>query len=122
MKAEGFHLAWITVKDLDKAIAFYTETVGLELIQYHQEYRWAELSGPHGAKLGIGEENPQSEVPAGGNAVVTITVDDMNKALEQFKNKGAKLVGKVMEIPGEVKLQTFVDRDGNTLQLVQKLP
>lgn len=120
MKAEGFHLAWITVKDLDKAIAFYTEIVGLELKEYHKEFRWAELSGPHGAKLGIGEEGPHSEVPAGANAVITITVEDMDAAIKHFKSKGAKLVGELMEIPGEVKLQTFVDRDGNTLQLVAK--
>lgn len=122
MKAKGFHLAWIVVKDLDKAIDFYTQTVGLQLKELHQEFRWAELSGPEGAILGIGEENGQSEIPAGGNAVITITVEDMDKALEHFNSKGAKLIGEPLEIPGHVKMQTFTDRDGNTLQLVQKLP
>lgn len=122
MKTEGFHLAWIVVKDLDKAIDFYTKTVGLQLKELHQEFRWAELGGPNGATLGIGEENSQSEIPAGGNAVVTITVENMDKSLDHFKSKGAKLVGDVLEIPGHVKMQTFTDRDGNTLQLVQKLP
>jgi predicted enzyme related to lactoylglutathione lyase len=122
MKAEGFYLAWIVVKDLDQAIDFYTNTVGLQLKELHKEFRWAELSGPNGAILGIGEENAQSEIPAGGNAVVTITVENLDKALVHFKTKGAKLVGDVLEIPGHVKMQTFTDRDGNTLQLVQKLP
>lgn len=122
MQAKGFYLAWIVVKDLDKAIDFYTNTVGLQLKELHQEFRWAELSGPEGAILGIGEENGQSEIPAGGNAVVTITVENMEQALEHFKSNGATLVGDVLEIPGHVKMQTFTDRDGNTLQLVQKLP
>lgn len=122
MQAKGFYLAWIVVKDLDKAIDFYTNTVGLQLKELHQEFRWAELSGPEGAILGIGEENGQSEIPAGGNAVVTITVENMEQALEHFKSNGATLVGDVLEIPGHVKMQTFTDRDGNTLQLVQKIP
>lgn len=121
MKAEGFQLAWIVVKNLDQAIAFYRDTVGMELKEHHPEFRWAEMSGKNGAILGIGEEDPHTNIAAGSNAVVTITVEDLDKALAHFKSRGAKLMGEVLEIPGHVKMQTFTDVDGNTLQLVQKL-
>lgn len=120
MKAKGIQLAWIIVKNLEKAIEFYTKVVGLELKEYHKEFRWAELAGPEGAILGIGEntEDPTT-IEAGANAVVTISVVDIEQARAHFTKNGAKLVGEVVEIPGHVKMQTFVDVDGNTMQLVQ---
>jgi predicted enzyme related to lactoylglutathione lyase len=121
MKTQGIHLTWITVKDIKEAIKFYTETVGLELKEYAEEYNWAELSGPSGASLGIAQENPMDNVKPGTNAVVTVSVDNLEKAKAHFVQQGAKLVGDTMEIPGQVKLQTFMDADGNSLQLVEQL-
>ena len=121
MKAEGIYLSWIVVKDLEKAIKFYTDVVGLEIKEYHKEYRWAELSGPGGSILGIGEEDPVSGIKPGSNAVVTISVADMDQAITHFVKNGATLIGDLVEIPGHVKMQTFIDTDKNTLQLVQKL-
>lgn len=121
MKAQGIYLSWITVKDIQKAIKFYTEVAGLTLKEYHEEYKWAELAGPGGATLGIGQECPEFDAKAGANAVVTISVDDMDQAKNHFNKKGAKLIGDTIEIPGHVKMQTFVDHDGNTMQLVQTL-
>ncbi len=38
-----------------------------------------------------------------------------------YKEKGAKLVGEIGEVPGHVKMQTFLDPDGNMMQIVQEL-
>jgi len=121
MNTQGIHLAWIVVKDIQKAIKFYTEVVGLALREFNTEFGWAELSGPDGAALGIAQHSSHSEIQPGQNAVMTITVKDLDVALKDWKKRGVKLVGEIMEIPGQVKLQTFVDQDGNTLQLCQKL-
>ena len=121
MKSQGMYLSWIVVKDIEKAIKFYTEVAGLELKEFDKEFRWAELSGPHGAMLGIAEESLECPVKAGSNAIVTISVNDIDKANAHFIKKGATLIGDVIEIPGHVKMQTFVDVDGNTLQMCQKL-
>ncbi len=121
MKTQGIYLSWIVVKDIKQAIKFYTEVVGLTLKEFHPEFAWAELAGPGGSILGIGEENPQSPMKAGINAVVTVAVDDMDTARQHYIEKGATLIGEVIEIPGHVKMQTFTDVDGNTMQIVQKL-
>jgi predicted enzyme related to lactoylglutathione lyase len=121
MKAQGIYLSWIIVKDLEKAIKFYTEVVGLELQEFHEEYRWAELKGPEGSILGIGEEDLNLGMKAGTNAVVTVSVENIESAKTHFKKLGATLVGDTIEIPGHVKMQTFTDVDGNTMQLVQQL-
>lgn len=116
-------LAWIVVKDLKKAIKFYTEVVGLELKEVQEEFGWAELEGRNGdgAKLGIAVENDIDNMKPGSNAVVTMTVDNLDKAVKEMHKKGVKLEGGVMEIPGQVKLQTMKDSDGNHFQLVELL-
>lgn len=120
-KTFGISLSWIVVKDIQEAIKFYTETVGLTLLQHTPEYGWAELSGPEGTTLGIAQENMEENVKAGTNAVVTVRVDDINKARADFEERKVTLVGDIIEIPGHVKMQTFQDKDGNTMQLVEIL-
>lgn len=120
MQAEGIDLAWVVVKDLDKAIQFYTEVVGLQLKERSDLYGWAELSGLRGATLGLACSSHEVDVEPGTNAVLTVTVADLDAALDHFKTKGATLIGKVLEVPGHVKMQTVVDQDGNKLQLVEK--
>lgn len=118
-KTKGIHLGWIVVKNLDDAIKFYTEVVGLKLREYHKEYSWAELVGESGAALGLTAQ--EDEMKAGSNAVLTITVDNIEEAVQKFKLNGVKLNGDIMEIPGHVKLQSFNDKEGNRFQLVQVL-
>jgi predicted enzyme related to lactoylglutathione lyase len=121
MKTKGIFLSWIMVKDMPKAIKFYTDVVGLTLKNYHKEYGWAEMSGPDGSTLGIGLEGDENPMKAGANAVVTVSVDDIEKAKKHFQDQGATLIGETMEVPGHVKLQTFCDNDGNTMQLVEEI-
>jgi predicted enzyme related to lactoylglutathione lyase len=124
MHAQSLELAWIVVKDLKQAVKFYTETVGLKLLELHEEAGWAELQGAEGgALLGIArakDEGGCSGQP-GQNACVTFTVKDVEQARQAMEAKGARCMGSIEEVPGHVKLQMVVDADGNRFQLVQKL-
>ena len=115
------YLHWIVVKDIKAAIAFYTKIIGLQLKTYDEKYGWAELSGPEGSLLGIAQENEHQEIKAGSNAVITITVDDIISSRNELAKKSVRLLGDIIEVPEEVKMQTFVDPDGNMMQLVQML-
>ena len=125
MKVKGISLGWIVVKDLDAAIAFYTDVVGLKMTQHTPEFGWAEFEGENGMTLGIAQENDQMNDPmtekAGKNAVMCVSVENLEDAIVHYKEKGAKFVGDVIEVPGHVKMQTFVDADGNALQLVEQI-
>ncbi len=123
METKAVELVWIVVKDLKKAVKFYTETAGLKLDVLNEEYGWAELHGHQGgAKLGIAEEKDQpNSLKPGQNACVTLTVKNLVKALKHLKAKQAKCIGKVQEIPGHVKMQMVSDADGNVFQVVEKL-
>jgi predicted enzyme related to lactoylglutathione lyase len=121
MAVQGIHLIWIVVKDLDKAIKYYTQTIGLKLIEHHPEFGWAELKGADGSFLGLAAADKEKSIQAGSNAVIALTVDNLDQIKAEYQKKGVKLIGETMEIPGHVKLQSFADQDGNQFQLAQKL-
>lgn len=124
-KPKSMNLAWIVVNDVKKAVQFYTEVVGLKLMEFNEHYGWAELEGTEGgARLGIGQCQIKSEedVQPGQNAVLTFTVSDIENAVAELTKKGAKLIGPIQEIPGHVKMQTVTDTDGNRFQLVEVVP
>ena len=122
MKLKSMDLVWIVVNDLKKAIKFYTETVGLTLKEFHEQYGWAELEGQNGgARLGIAQSQPKSEdgILPGQNAVMTFTVENLQNAIATLSKQGVKLIGAVQEVPGQVKMQMVADTDGNRFQLVE---
>ncbi len=122
MKIKSIDLAWIVVKDLKQSVKFYTEKVGLKLMEFHENFGWAELSGENGGmKLGIAQEHPTANegIVSGNNAVITLTVSSLEEAISDLKAKGAKLIGEILEVPGHVKMQMVQDEDGNHFQLVQ---
>jgi len=113
-------LSWIVVSDVKKAKKFFTETLGLKELNYAEEFGWVELSGQDGGCM-IGLAQANEEMAAGNNAIITISVDDIEKSRSEFEKKGVQLIGDIMEVPGHVKLQMFTDLDGNKFQLVENL-
>jgi predicted enzyme related to lactoylglutathione lyase len=123
MNTKSMDLVWIVVNDIKQAIQFYTDTIGLKLMEFHEEFGWAELEGPAGgSRLGIAQKCTESpDDKPGQNAVMTFSVASIEKAIAEMSPKGIKLVGKPLEIPGHVIMQTAEDTDGNRFQLVQVL-
>ena len=124
MKTKSLGLAWIPVKDFDKAIHFYTEIVGLKLMEMNKEWGWAELEGHEGgSRLGIARYDANSEkecpVKPGQNAILSFEVDNIEKAVAELQKKGAKFIGDMEEVPGHVKMQLVEDCDGNRIHLTE---
>lgn len=117
---KGNKLSYIAVSDVHKARKFFSEVIGLTETTYDPTHQWVEMRGQEtGAMLGICPGSEHHE--AGAGAIITFTVDDLEKTLADFKKKGVHLIGEVMEVPGHVKMQLFVDADGNKFQIVQNL-
>lgn len=120
MTVKEIGLCWIVVKDIQAAVKYYTEVVGLQLAEFNEEYGWAELEGEDGgSRLGIAQENQAEKLMAGQNAVMTFTVDNIEKVKAAMVKKGAKCEGDVIEVPGHVKMQTIIDADGNRFQICE---
>ncbi len=122
MVIKSSELCWLVVADLKKAVEFYTKTLGLKLLSMAEEFGWAELQGKDGgAMIGLCQACAEMPLKAGSNAVMTFSVNDMDQARKELQAKGLRLVGDVIEVPGHVKMQDFVDLDNNRFQLVQTL-
>ena len=122
MKPNKIELSWIVVSDLKKAKKFYTEVLGMKVHESCEEYGWLEVQGAKGgALLGIAQASEKEDVKAGSNAVVTITVDNLQSSIDELKKKKVHFIGDILEIPGMVKMITFADSDGNRFQLVENL-
>lgn len=123
MQTKSIGLVWITVKDLNQAVKFYTEVVGLKLLEHSEEWKWAELGGygEEGGRLGIAQANQNGKDPVepGQNAAMTFTVDSLDDAIDHLKKQGALLEGEVEEIPGHVKMQGLRDLAGNFIQMIE---
>lgn len=117
----GVFLSWIVVENLENAVYFYTQKLGLNLKNLDTANGWAELQGKEGGILGLSEQNSQFHLKAGTNAIVTIAVHCVEESRKLLSDKGVKLCGDVIQLPGNIKLQTFWDLDGNMMQLIEIL-
>jgi catechol 2,3-dioxygenase-like lactoylglutathione lyase family enzyme len=110
---------FFNVDDMDKAVAFYRDTLGLPI--KYESADWVELdagnvnialrrygSGPQGRpELGVGE-----------GATLVFEVDDIEAAKAKLQSHGVKFIGGIFEY-GAVKLAAFEDLNGNVLQIYQ---
>ena len=122
MAIKSIDLAWISTKDMQKAKTFFADKLGLEITSDSPEYGWLEFCGTDGgASLGVGQDSEESDLKAGQNAVITFTVENIEKTKADLIAKGVTIVGDIIEVPGHVKLLYIKDEDGNLFHLSQPL-
>jgi predicted enzyme related to lactoylglutathione lyase len=113
VKAVGVDAIYFGVKDVQRSIEFYRETVGVEPSAVSEEWG-AEYDLPEGAGWGFGPPRL-----FGGNpnpATVFFAVPDVAAAIERLRAKDRYQISDVIESP--VCTMAFVnDDDGNALCL-----
>ena len=108
----------VNVSDLDKAIEWYEQALGLELHYKLDQYGWCEMStATKHVTIGLG----QTEVLKQGGTTPTFGVEDIDVARKHLESLDVKFDGDTYEIEGMVKLCTFYDPDGNSYMLAQNL-
>jgi catechol 2,3-dioxygenase-like lactoylglutathione lyase family enzyme len=105
--------------DLDKAVAWYTDVLGFELLYKMDDMGWCELRSPV-KRVNVGLSQVQSPEVKGG-ATLTFGVKDIDAARTTLESQDVRFDGDTMTIPDMVKLATFYDPDGNKLMLYQGL-
>ena len=114
MKLDGVDHVWFWVSDMDRAVGFYRDGLGLDVNSRHGD-EWAELDagsiriGLHGARGG----NTQH----GGTAV--FRVDDLDLAKTALEQRGVVFEEHLGEVPGIARYASFADPDGNSMQLIE---
>jgi predicted enzyme related to lactoylglutathione lyase len=105
---------WTT--DMDRAVTFYEDVVGLRLIR-RDGSSWAEFDAGaiRFALHGAAEERPQ--VPGGATAV--FRVNDLDAVRGALAARGAELDEHVGEVEGFARFVSFRDPDGNPVQIIE---
>ena len=106
---------WFWVADMDRAIAFYKDTLGLELLRRHGD-EWAELEGKS-LRLALHGAGNDRELPEGGALV--FEVDDLDEAKFALELKGVRFDAHLGEVEGRARFASFTDPDGNRLQILE---
>lgn len=119
----------IAVNDQAKALAFYTEKLGFELVDDIAvgEYRWLTVQSPAGAE-GVQllleptafppAKTYQEALYAAGVPCTMFTVDDVDATVEALRAKGVEIVVEPMDATGS-RIAMIDDTVGNRIQLVQ---
>lgn len=113
---------FVNVHDLDRAIAFYRDTLGMKfLFQAPPAMAFFDCGGIR-IMLGV-PDRPDLAHPA---SIIYYRVDDIEKIYEVFKARGVEFVAKphlVAPMPTyDLWLADFHDSEGNLLALMSEVP
>ncbi|MCJ1714592.1 VOC family protein [Curtobacterium sp. VKM Ac-2922] len=111
--ATGVAAVWVPVTDMARAVAFYRDTLGLEVTS--QDDDWSEIDA-NGLRIGLNARESASASSDGG-AVVSFQPDgSIEDEVATLKQRGADIQGEISEHPWG-KIVPFKDSEGNDLQL-----
>lgn len=91
------------VRDMDKTKAFYTEVLGLTVMEAASGPNFVTLRPAGGALLGL-QDKTASRLPPGreeqpGSVELSFEVDDVDGTWQRWKEKGVELVTDPMDLP-----------------------
>lgn len=112
----GTDFVSVPTQDLDRAVAFYRDTLGLHMSVHMPERNFAEfetgnltLNVLDPAKMGIGEFAPNRNH-------IALHVDDVAAARATLESRGVQFMGDIFDT-GVCHMGFFSDPDGNTYML-----
>ena len=109
----GTAVIWQPVSDVEQALGFYRDQLGLEELQHDGD--WAELDA-NGVRLGL---NATEEPPGSGGAVIAFQPQGgLDSAVAELRSAGVEVPGEISEHPWG-RVATLKDPDGNDLQLYE---
>ena len=113
----------IPVSDQDRAIAFYTESLGFEKrtdVPFGNGYRWVEV-GPADAATTIAIVPPPPGKPTGNvETGIALNTDDVDAVHADLKARGVDVDEEVSRMGDPVPpMFWFRDPDGNSLLIVE---
>jgi len=110
----------IPVKELDRAITFYSDILGLPLLFQTDRMAFYDLNG-----LRIMLSLPEKEEFAHTSSVLYYQVEDIQDAYKELSAKGAVFAGEPHLVTKmndtETWMAFFTDSEGNTMALVSEV-
>ncbi|MCU1578277.1 MAG: lyase [Rhodoglobus sp.] len=123
----------VTVNDVDEAIGFYRDALGLEVQNdvASGDYRWVTLgtdtqpglgiviSEPHAGRSQADGDAMQQLLTKGSLPLLVFSSDDVDAAFEKIRATGAEVLQEPMDQPWGPRDCAFRDPSGNTVRISQ---
>ncbi len=118
----GVHTVGVPVADQDRALEFYTGTLGLTKcldVPYGDGGRWIEVAPPgEGTTIALVRSGPG--VPAGVETGIRLTARDAAELHSALLASGVDADPEVLRWPGVPPMFAFRDPDANRLEIVER--
>ena len=110
--AHGVAAVWVPVENMDRALAFYRDTLGLEV--QHEGHDWSEVNAG-GLRIGLNAREDTHAVD--GGAVISFQPDtSIDDEYAQLEAAGVRMTGRISDHSWG-RIAPFKDSEGNDLQL-----
>lgn len=114
--------ASVYISDMDRAVAFYTEALGLPL-KTRIGGEWAEIDAGEGLVIGLHPARPPETPPPGAAGAINIELrvtKPLEEVVAELEWRGVTFNGPLLNYEN-VRLASLSDPDGNVLLLAQVL-
>ena len=123
----------VTVSDVDEAVAFYRDGLGLEVRNdvANGGFRWVTLgsagqpgveivlSEPHAGRSQADGDAMQQLLAKGQLPMLVFSTDDLDATFEQARKTGAEVLQEPIDQPWGPRDSAFRDPSGNTVRIAQ---
>ena len=120
MNIRGADFVYYQSSNMDKAIEFYRDTLGLEMYGYYEEVKWAEFNVGN-VTLALNDPSsfdPNAKAQTGG-AAIALSVEDVAATVEELTAKGVTVTVPTQESP-VCHFAWIQDPDGNTVGIHER--
>jgi catechol 2,3-dioxygenase-like lactoylglutathione lyase family enzyme len=113
----------VFVTDMNRSVRFYTEQLGLKLLQRY-ENQFATIDGGHGLTIGL---HPAASVspsgdPKSGISIGLYLTGTIRDAVNALKGRGVTFAGPIVDEANVGMFAYFSDPDGNSLYVAEMRP
>ena len=120
MNIRGADFVYYQTGDLDKAIAFYRDTLQLELIGHFEDVKWAEFAvGNVTLTLNDPSSFDANAKAQTGGAAISLAVENVDEAMAELQEKGVTVTFPAQETP-VCHVACIADPDGNNIWIHQR--
>ena len=116
MGVKKFSSAYYVVNNMDQAVNFYQDILGLN-VKFRDGDRWTQFD-VNGVGVALADPS-EGSVPPGGGATVVLEVEDLGEMREKLAQNGVT-VNATVDMGGHGKYFTAVDPAGNIVQIVAR--
>jgi predicted enzyme related to lactoylglutathione lyase len=106
---------WLPVNDMQRALGFYGDTLGISVKENYDEWALLELDG---LLIGLNARESETPGPDGGAVISFRAQQPLEQAVEDLKGKGVEVVDGITDHPWG-RIAAFKDPDGNSLEFFE---